>query len=115
MSDDDHPEAQAPAAAVDAAAATGAAVAAAAAAAETAAAPDPRAEELRAAVAQFVAGNFAAARQQARALLRGELPAELKQQAEELLRRMGLDPVAIGIAIGSTIFFIVVVVLTFRR
>ena len=78
-------------------------------------APDPRIERLRAAIASFVDGNFAAARRGAQELLRGDAPAELKTQAEELLRRMGLDPVALWIAIGSTVFFIIVVVLTFRR
>jgi hypothetical protein len=88
---------------------------AAAPAAAEAAAPDPRVEQLRAAVDHFVAGNFAAARRTVRELLRGEVPPELKKQADELLRRLGLDPVALWIAIGSTVFFIVVVWLTFRR
>ncbi|MBI5482620.1 MAG: hypothetical protein HY906_27445 [Deltaproteobacteria bacterium] len=80
-----------------------------------AAALDPRVEQLRAAVDHFVAGNFAAARRTARELLRGEVPPELRKQADELVRRMGLDPVALWIAVGSTLLFIVVVVLTFRH
>jgi hypothetical protein len=79
------------------------------------AAPDPLAAQLRAAVDHFVAGNFAAARRTVGELLRGEVPPELRKQADELLRRMGLDPVALWIAIGSTLLFIVVVVLTYRR
>jgi hypothetical protein len=79
------------------------------------AAPDVRVERLRVAIANFVDGNFAGARRGADEVLRGDAPPELKAQAEELLRRMGLDPVALWIAIGSTIFFVVVVVLTFRR
>jgi hypothetical protein len=84
-------------------------------AAPTGEADDPQTRQLRAAGEHFMAGNFAAARQGVRELLRGELPPELKKPADELLRRMGLDPVAIWVAIGSTALFIVVVVLTFRR
>jgi hypothetical protein len=103
MAADDHPDASAP---KDTAAPT---------APPGAAAPDPRVEQLRAAVDHFVAGNFAAARRTAGELLRGEVPPELRKQADELVRRMGLDPVALWIAAGSTVLFIVVVWLTFRR
>ena len=78
-------------------------------------ADDPPTRQLRAAGEHFMAGDFAAARREVRELLRGELPPELKKQADELVRRMGLDPVAIWVAIGSTVLFILVVVLTFRR
>jgi hypothetical protein len=125
MGADDHPDVPAPDRGAEAAAAEATAGAAAAeatagaAAAEAtagaAAARDARAEQLCAAVDHFVAGNFAAARQVARGLLRGDPPPELRTQADELLHRMGLDPVALWIAIGSTIFFVVVVVLTYRR
>ena len=98
---------------------TDASTASAAAAPETPAADaapaDPRMAQLRAAVDHFVAGNFAAARRGVGEVLKGEVPPEIRKPAEELVRRLGLDPVALWIAIGSTVLFVVVVVLTFRR
>jgi hypothetical protein len=116
MAADDHPDAPAPeGSAAPAAPPDAAAESATPAPAPAEAAPDPRALQLRAAVDHFVAGNFAAARRTVSELLRGEVPPELRKQANELMRRMGLDPVALWIAVGSTVLFIVVVVLTFRR
>jgi outer membrane biosynthesis protein TonB len=86
--------------------------------AEQTAAPapgDPRMAQLRVAVDHFVAGNFAAARRTVSELLKGEVPDEIRKPAEELVHRLGLDPVALWVALGSTLLFIIVVVLTYRH
>ena len=85
------------------------------ASAAPAAPDDPRMAQLRTAVDHFVAGNFAAARREVGELLKGEVPPEIKKQADELVRRLGLDPVALWVAVGSTLLFIIIVVLTYRR
>ena len=97
------------------AAATDAADAAPAAAPADATPADPRMTQLRAAVDHFVAGNFAAARREVSEVLKGEVPDEIRKPAEELVRRLGLDPVALWVAVGSTILFIIVVVFAYRH
>jgi len=58
----------------------------------------------------FERGDFGTARREARELNREEVPEEVRRVAREILRRTGVDPVAILVAVGTALVFVGVVV-----